>query len=90
MLGRAVGCKTTTRASALKRKIELTLRLALFFRVGLLPLGIDALGLWGGILMLVSGVLNIIIHALLPVHPYSFYGRRTSDPGDDEEARFNE
>lgn len=70
--------------------VEYGLAVLGFPRVGLLPLGIDTLGLWGGILMIISGTLNILIHALLPVHPYNFYGRRTSDPGDDEEGRFSE
>lgn len=59
-------------------------------RVGLLPLGIDTVGLWGGVLLIISGILNILIHALLPVHPYNFYTRRASDPEDEEEGVFNE
>ncbi|OEH80563.1 hypothetical protein cyc_04586 [Cyclospora cayetanensis] len=40
--------------------------------------------------MIISGGLNILIHALLPVHPYVLYGRRSSDTVDEEEARFHE
>lgn len=62
----------------------------LYILVGLLPLGIDTLGLWSGVLMIISGILNIVIHALLPVQSYTFYGRRTSDVGDEEESRFHD
>lgn len=69
---------------------EYFFRGVLYILVGLLPLGIDTLGLWSGISMIISGLLNIIIHALLPVHPYTFYGRRASDAGEDEESRFHD
>ncbi|XP_026191750.1 uncharacterized protein LOC113146985 [Cyclospora cayetanensis] len=69
---------------------EYIFRGILYILVGLLPLGIDTLGLWGGILMIISGGLNILIHALLPVHPYVLYGRRSSDTVDEEEARFHD
>ncbi|CDJ58181.1 hypothetical protein, conserved [Eimeria maxima] len=69
---------------------EYFFRGVLYILVGFLPLGIDTLGLWGGILMIISGTLNILIHALLPVHPYNFYSRPTSDPEDEEDGAFTD
>ncbi|CDI76963.1 hypothetical protein, conserved [Eimeria acervulina] len=69
---------------------EYFFRGVLYVLVGLLPLGIDTVGLWGGVLLIISGILNILIHALLPVHPYNFYTRRASDPEDEEEGVFND
>lgn len=56
--------------------------------MGLLPLGIDALGRWSGIMLVVAGLLNIAVHALLPLNPYNMYMQGGAEDDEEDSERF--